>query len=597
MLHSDSKEFQDFAKAYEKAGQKIEEVLIKTRANSVNEYQIKVQKALDGISISLNQANKKWAEKDIKSGYNKGSDLVDKETNHKHTAPDYSKINDRPLNSYIQLSSSVSIATENAKRFVNQKIAELESSGEITISKVKQELFNSMRKEQNGLLSVRYRDGKQFRLDKYAEMTARTTRIETANKGVFDRCEDLGIDLVRCTTVPNCCPYCKKYEGKVYSISGKDSRYPALYKTALQSGYDIMHPNCRHEFLPFQEKLYTKQELSSIQKESNYFAKLDKKDNVFRQYNEQQAYMRNQNLSYLEYKRLKKYYGDKFPYKTLRGFRNAWNRNSETLKMVRSFNIMDEKGNIYHRTKDYFSEEERLKAWRFNDKIVADKTFVKSTKAVWSKLSEDERVAITRYTEDSGCYASYLRGKGDFYELSAQGQEYVMKQAKLVENILEKCELPKSITLKRSVRLDDVANGYFQTTREKFLDNIKDLKYYEGDDIEEKSFVSTSLSFDGDFAKYWETEEVVMEIYAPKNSKGLYLEPFSYYGGNKQNLKDIKRAVPVWDGEYDNYTPGGEIEVLLQKDSSFRVKKMFYDKDHKLHINVDLIRQGEHIYE
>jgi len=336
MLHSDSKDFQDFAKAYEKAGQKIEEVLIKTRANSVNEYQIKVQKALDGISISLNQANKKWAEKDIKSGYNKGSDLVDKETNHKHTAPDYSKINDRPLNSYIQLSSSVSIATENAKRFVNQKIAELESSGEITISKVKQELYNSMRKEQNGLLSVRYRDGKQFRLDKYAEMTARTTRIETANKGVFDRCEDLGIDLVRCTTVPNCCPYCKKYEGKVYSISGKDSRYPALYKTALQSGYDIMHPNCRHEFLPFQEKLYTKQELSSIQKESNHFTNPDKNDKIFTTYNSQQAFLQKRNRDFLEYGELKRLFGADMPYKSFAGYRSSRRAKSSNFSKIRT---------------------------------------------------------------------------------------------------------------------------------------------------------------------------------------------------------------------------------------------------------------------
>lgn len=41
------------------------------------------------------------------------------------------------------------------------------------------------------------------------------------------------------------------YQGRVYSISGEDKRFPALYETALKHGYSLIHPNCRHEFIPY----------------------------------------------------------------------------------------------------------------------------------------------------------------------------------------------------------------------------------------------------------------------------------------------------------------------------------------------------------
>ena len=41
----------------------------------------------------------------------------------------------------------------------------------------------------------------------------------------------------------------------MYSISGKDKRFPALFKTVLKNGYALPHPNCRHEFIPWYEEM------------------------------------------------------------------------------------------------------------------------------------------------------------------------------------------------------------------------------------------------------------------------------------------------------------------------------------------------------
>ena len=64
-----------------------------------------------------------------------------------------------------------------------------------------------------------------------------------------------GTDLVKMTTMPQCCKLCGAYQGKVYSISGKDKRFPALFKTVLRNGYALPHPNCRHEFIPWFEEI------------------------------------------------------------------------------------------------------------------------------------------------------------------------------------------------------------------------------------------------------------------------------------------------------------------------------------------------------
>ena len=139
---------------------------------------------------------------------------------------------------------------------------------------------------------------------------------------------------MRCTTMPGCCPYCKKYEGKVYSISGNDKRFPALYKTALQHGYNIMHPNCRHEFIPFVESMQTAEQLEQIVKDSNHFEQLSKNDKVFKTYNQNQATLRQWRSEMNEYNKLKDQYGNDMPYTSLGGFRRGRRANSETYKKL-----------------------------------------------------------------------------------------------------------------------------------------------------------------------------------------------------------------------------------------------------------------------
>lgn len=318
MLNADSKQLQALLDAFTQAEQRVQSVLLTTKAGTVSELKIEMNKKLDKVSLSLIEKSKKWAEKDLEDAYKEGVQKINgKNDRTLHQSED------SIVNSYIELSTRVQTATDNAKNIINDAIREAEKlEYGATVGNVKDIIKDTLAKE-NASMFVEYSNGAKMPLDAYASMLARTSRIESSNTGAFDRCHKLGIDLVRCTTMIGCCPYCQKYEGKVYSISGKDSRFPALYETALQHGYNIMHPNCRHEFIPFIEELQSPEELKQLIKDSNTFTNLSKDDIIFKKYNKDQATLRQWREELAEYTRLKAQYGDEMPYKTLGGFRRA----------------------------------------------------------------------------------------------------------------------------------------------------------------------------------------------------------------------------------------------------------------------------------
>ncbi|MEG1186050.1 MAG: phage minor capsid protein [Eubacterium sp.] len=65
-------------------------------------------------------------------------------------------------------------------------------------------------------------------------------------KQVLKECRDLDTDFVECSSHENTCGICSKYQGRIYSISGKSKKYPKLPKIVHQ--YCGFHEGCRHMF-------------------------------------------------------------------------------------------------------------------------------------------------------------------------------------------------------------------------------------------------------------------------------------------------------------------------------------------------------------
>ncbi len=77
----------------------------------------------------------------------------------------------------------------------------------------------------------------------YSSMLFNTNLLRTAiNRTMFDA-NYLGMDLIYIPAHNLSCPKCMEWQGRIYSLSGKDKRYPSLDE-AYSNG--MGHPNCKH---------------------------------------------------------------------------------------------------------------------------------------------------------------------------------------------------------------------------------------------------------------------------------------------------------------------------------------------------------------
>ncbi len=442
MIHEDSDKLKRLVAAFKSAEESVQTIVLKTKGKTVEEYKLKVEKKLDRINVGLVKQSMSWANSDMPKAYKDGKDSVDS------SRMSRARIARTDIeNTYIQLAHNVQHATDTEKDNIRSAIerAERENKHGATVGAVKDIIQEELSKN-NASMVIEYNNGAKMPLSAHAEMLARTSRIIASNTGSFDRCKELGIDLVRCTTVVGCCPYCKKYEGKVYSISGRDTRFPALYETALQSGYNIMHPNCRHEFIPFVEEMENPENLKKIIEDSNHFEELDKNDKMFKLYNRNQALQRQWVDESREFHRLQAKYGEDMPYKTLGGFKRARRQGSLQYKQLH-YHDRDKK--LYEDWKSVVGEKnmpkslETFQEIRYNDdKQYRALQFEVQKGRIGEKIGSDELPLTVRKEKQCNHIKgsnAYIKGKS-FLNVNSE-QEGINLTDRLIKEYAGKGEL------------------------------------------------------------------------------------------------------------------------------------------------------------
>lgn len=85
---------------------------------------------------------------------------------------------------------------------------------------------------------------RRYRPRDYAEIVARTKFHEAQAAASLSQAQNYGTDLVQVSSHNTTTEICIEYEGKVFSISGNDPRFPKLDNTPPY------HPNCLHLLFP-----------------------------------------------------------------------------------------------------------------------------------------------------------------------------------------------------------------------------------------------------------------------------------------------------------------------------------------------------------
>lgn len=183
------------------------------------------------------------------------------------TADELERIKLNPVKYSSEISTkNLSVITTLRNEYIKRKqednlITKQESDEkQTTAMRISIDLVQNLKK--NGLYAFMDKGGHRWTLESYCVMVARTTATQSSNVGAVFSDEEH--DLYYLVPHSGSCPICKKYEGRVYSRSGKDKRYPALASIFakvdkfgsddLDNTYLSIHPNCRHQLIKYYPK-------------------------------------------------------------------------------------------------------------------------------------------------------------------------------------------------------------------------------------------------------------------------------------------------------------------------------------------------------
>ncbi len=188
-----------------------------------------------------------------------------------------------PIPQYKKL-TEISSPVQNIEYILQRKASEHRKNGRMDLAIACLRKSNEIMPHSNFF----YLDKDYLRLVEYLkdmgefdEARAEEAKLRQSLPIVFDRTQmnlsilnknlklakELGTDLVEMTSHNPTCGECYKYQGRVFSISGKDKRFPKLPDQVFQ--YGGIHEDCRHTFYPF---IYGVSELSNGRKDPIAFS-------------------------------------------------------------------------------------------------------------------------------------------------------------------------------------------------------------------------------------------------------------------------------------------------------------------------------------
>ena len=288
----------------ERLGTALEGIL-RIPARSRSEYLEKVQSALSGLFARLGGATEKMVDSlsrtlEAAAAKSDGSALALTTT-------------------YAEMRSTLKFAESDTMERVRHAV---ESFGgkPVAMETVRDKVMEELEPE-NGP-QVRYANGARMSLKAYATMAARTARTETANMTALAQARETGTDYVYVPATTQGCELCISRSGRVYCISGKDSRFPPL--TDLFPGsYKTIHPNCRCPLVPWYPEQYTPEEMRQAVQESNRSAKVKQDSPALARYKKQQEYNRQIIAEQRDFEAARQKYGAAMPYQSIASYRRA----------------------------------------------------------------------------------------------------------------------------------------------------------------------------------------------------------------------------------------------------------------------------------
>lgn len=354
---TDGKALMGLLRQYERARQDLVEAVLKSNGVGTKTYANTLLRRIDRILQRLKEETRDYANTEIRKEYEKALEDVRSyyERNNLLMNPAntaFSQIHEDAIDSLVRemqyeveqgiaqvgrrIARHIEAAVDNILRSAALEQTSRKIATGATLRKLQKNLVSQLQNE--GIFSVQYGSGLnayRVSLNAYASMVARSTTREAGNVARINSATEHGYDLVLCTSHYPTCEMCAPIQGRVYSISGKDKRFPALSTLpGFKDGYYTIHPNCRHVFVPTVENLWTDEEreryLAAAKKPTEGDTRSKKEIDL---YARQQSRNRNERQTRYQYERYKSVLGKDAP-KTYAAFKRIKNADGDLWRFM-----------------------------------------------------------------------------------------------------------------------------------------------------------------------------------------------------------------------------------------------------------------------
>mgnify|MGYP005959108413 FL=1 len=294
-------------------------------------------------------------------------------------------------------------AKDNALRQAGLRSTALKVAAGQTVADMQKDLMQRLAND--GFLTVQYGTGKrayQVGLDSYAAMVARSTTREAGNLAREKQLTENGYDLMMMTEHYPTCEACAVLQGRVYSISGRDKRFPPLSR-AFPSGYRNVHPNCRHVMTYWIEEMQSPEEIRAALARSNAPFTDNRSDEEIALYSKQQADSRRMRADRSQFERYRQRLGEDAP-KSFHTFRRIKNADGQKWKEMQSLYRSKFPKNVDNSGESGIIEETSKKSiTKITDKVIDNVPNVKISGYTDEQCSiiQQQHKELLRYSRDN----------------------------------------------------------------------------------------------------------------------------------------------------------------------------------------------------
>lgn len=320
----------------------VEQIKQKEAKGNLTNYERAILSQVDEQIKALDKFTIDWTEKNIPKFYELGMSVVNRYIERKGIGLNLSNvfsklhttaINELMFNMVDKMVKATNYVGREMKDNIREAglnaIAQKLSMGE-TVKYAKKELMDKL--TQQGVTAIRRKDGRLIRLDSYSALVARSTSREAQNRGTMNQLTEHKFDLVKMSSHYGACPICTVLQGRVYSISGNDTRFPPL-KKAYTGIYANIHPNCRHVLTPYIEKFNDVDK--DVENSNREFAIREEDRASIEKYNAEQKKNAELTRDRRQWEQYKQVLGNDAP-KTLSAFRRMKQAGSDKWKDISS---------------------------------------------------------------------------------------------------------------------------------------------------------------------------------------------------------------------------------------------------------------------